>query len=207
MKRLLAGAAIAAALLAPAIADAAVTYTFVGGQTLDFGPVDPENPDGDRITQPVATTFTLTTADFITNGVYTPDSCGSDNANFACGQMEFDNFANQFNVGGDFISFGYSYEDANNSFGGGAFYFFQPGAFGAAGVYTTDGWPTNGPPSSQEDNGYACCYGSAGFATLTVSGSPDGAIPEPATWALMITGFGGAGAMLRRRRKDTFAAA
>jgi hypothetical protein len=27
-----------------------------------------------------------------------------------------------------------------------------------------------------------------------------GAIPEPATWALMIAGFGGAGAMLRRRR-------
>jgi len=27
-----------------------------------------------------------------------------------------------------------------------------------------------------------------------------GAVPEPATWALMIMGFGGAGAMLRRRR-------
>lgn len=27
-----------------------------------------------------------------------------------------------------------------------------------------------------------------------------GAVPEPTTWALMITGFGGAGAMLRRRR-------
>ena len=27
-----------------------------------------------------------------------------------------------------------------------------------------------------------------------------GAIPEPTTWALMIFGFGAAGAMLRRRR-------
>ena len=27
-----------------------------------------------------------------------------------------------------------------------------------------------------------------------------GGVPEPATWALMITGFGAAGAMLRRRR-------
>ena len=27
------------------------------------------------------------------------------------------------------------------------------------------------------------------------------AVPEPATWALMIAGFGGAGAMLRRRRQ------
>jgi hypothetical protein len=31
------------------------------------------------------------------------------------------------------------------------------------------------------------------------------AVPEPATWALMIGGFGGAGAMLRRRRKAAFA--
>jgi hypothetical protein len=29
---------------------------------------------------------------------------------------------------------------------------------------------------------------------------PTGGVPEPATWALMIMGFGGAGAMLRRRR-------
>ena len=27
-----------------------------------------------------------------------------------------------------------------------------------------------------------------------------GAVPEPSTWALMIAGFGGVGAMLRRRR-------
>lgn len=34
------------------------------------------------------------------------------------------------------------------------------------------------------------------------------AVPEPTTWALLITGFGGAGAMLRRRRaRDTFVAA
>ena len=53
-----------------------------------------------------------------------------------------------------------------------------------------------------------------GPQTLTVSGTaginavwngsgtftPVTAVPEPATWALMIAGFGGAGAMLRRRR-------
>lgn len=34
-----------------------------------------------------------------------------------------------------------------------------------------------------------------------------GAVPEPASWALMIVGFGGAGAMLRRRRTATAATA
>ena len=37
---------------------------------------------------------------------------------------------------------------------------------------------------------------STGFAT----NGPGGVIPEPATWAMMIVGFGGIGAMLRRRR-------
>lgn len=32
------------------------------------------------------------------------------------------------------------------------------------------------------------------------AGLPPAAVPEPATWALMILGFGGAGAMVRRRR-------
>jgi hypothetical protein len=32
------------------------------------------------------------------------------------------------------------------------------------------------------------------------------AVPEPATWGLMIAGFGGAGAMLRRRRQVATAA-
>lgn len=39
-----------------------------------------------------------------------------------------------------------------------------------------------------------CCYGAA-IDNVSVTG-----VPEPATWALMIAGFGGAGAMLRRRR-------
>jgi hypothetical protein len=36
--------------------------------------------------------------------------------------------------------------------------------------------------------------------SLTVSGGPVAGAPEPAAWALMITGFAGAGAALRRRR-------
>lgn len=49
-----------------------------------------------------------------------------------------------------------------------------------------------------------------GFSTATAVGSGESSItvvPEPATWALMIAGFCGAGAMLRRRRAlNVFAA-
>lgn len=37
------------------------------------------------------------------------------------------------------------------------------------------------------------------LATYTLF-SPSGAVPEPASWAMMIFGFGGVGALLRRRR-------
>jgi len=50
-----------------------------------------------------------------------------------------------------------------------------------------------------------------GFSSGAALGGGESSItpvPEPASWALMIAGFGGAGAMLRRRRaKDAFAAA
>lgn len=43
--------------------------------------------------------------------------------------------------------------------------------------------------------------GVSGSYSGNLSFSPN-AVPEPTTWALMITGFGGAGAMLRRRRRE-----
>jgi hypothetical protein len=38
------------------------------------------------------------------------------------------------------------------------------------------------------------------FQANNLTGSFAGYVPEPATWALMILGFGGAGAVLRRRK-------
>jgi hypothetical protein len=40
---------------------------------------------------------------------------------------------------------------------------------------------------------------SSGFGTITFDAPSPAGVPEPSTWALMIAGFGGAGAMLRRR--------
>lgn len=46
--------------------------------------------------------------------------------------------------------------------------------------------------------GYESDNHTVGFFTKE-SGTPVGAVPEPATWAMMIVGFGAVGAMMRRR--------
>lgn len=43
--------------------------------------------------------------------------------------------------------------------------------------------------------------GGAGSYSGTLAFAPTAAIPEPGTWAMMIVGFGAAGAMVRNRRK------
>ena len=46
----------------------------------------------------------------------------------------------------------------------------------------------------------ACTPGCTAFAATGFATQGGGTIPEPATWAMMILGFGGIGAMMRRRR-------
>jgi len=46
-----------------------------------------------------------------------------------------------------------------------------------------------------------------GLSEVQFQGASAGAVPEPATWAMMITGFGLAGTALRRRRSIAAAAA
>jgi hypothetical protein len=51
-----------------------------------------------------------------------------------------------------------------------------------------------------------CCAGPA-VIEFDVNGAPvTGGVPEPATWGLMLVGFGGLGAMMRRRRAVALAA-
>lgn len=53
----------------------------------------------------------------------------------------------------------------------------------------------------QSDSRNLCCYGAA-IDNVSVSG----AVPEPATWGMMILGFGAAGSMIRRRKMVSAAA-
>ncbi len=43
--------------------------------------------------------------------------------------------------------------------------------------------------------------GATSLPVITFAGTVTGSIPEPATWAMMLCGFGGCGAALRSRRK------
>ena len=44
---------------------------------------------------------------------------------------------------------------------------------------------------------------SGGFSDAVLYRSTGGAVPEPATWAMMLLGFAGIGASMRRRTKQT----
>lgn len=64
---------------------------------------------------------------------------------------------------------------------------------------TQSGTFANGIPSAVTGNGWGANDYWAAFNDITTSGAT-GAIPEPASWAMMIAGFGLVGATMRRRR-------
>ena len=47
-----------------------------------------------------------------------------------------------------------------------------------------------------------CCDGPAVLQWLYPTGRPVGSVPEPATWAMMLVGFGGIGMAMRRQRRS-----
>uniref|UniRef100_UPI003982F4AA PEPxxWA-CTERM sorting domain-containing protein n=1 Tax=Phenylobacterium sp. TaxID=1871053 RepID=UPI003982F4AA len=63
------------------------------------------------------------------------------------------------------------------------FSYFTEGALGAAGVYHA-----------------VLLDFDHSILTVTDNGTGGGGVPEPATWAVMLVGFAGIGAALRRRR-------
>lgn len=79
------------------------------------------------------------------------------------------------------------------------------------GTFTSDASPPPGLPLIGLDNSNLVLndtYGDLSFGTLTSYSmignvprpEPEGGVPEPASWALMLLGFGGVGAAMRRGR-------
>jgi hypothetical protein len=72
-------------------------------------------------------------------------------------------------------------------------------------VYESEaGYPTNGPGRAFNGNFVVTELKLNATAIPGGPGGGAGAVPEPATWAMMILGFGAAGSALRSRRRTLF---
>ena len=61
------------------------------------------------------------------------------------------------------------------------------------------------PQNSIQLSNFLDRYQGVGTSGISAEGHPVGGVPEPATWAMMLLGFGGIGAAMRRRRKPGLA--
>jgi hypothetical protein len=87
-------------------------------------------------------------------------------------------------------------------------------AFNGVNFYTSDEqahrvskWDINGNFVSFAALDPGSRYENWTFASQDIVPIGGGGVPEPSTWAMMLVGFGGLGAVLRRRRRDVVALA
>lgn len=117
-------------------------------------------------------------ADFIGSATDAPlTNClanGSATGALTCRQVTFSPGL----FGYDAVNFGVGLADGSTA---GPLYYFNPGAFAAVGVYNT------------------VLFDADQAGRLTVTNLSTGAVPEPASWAMMMTGFGMVGGALRHR--------
>ncbi|THD60722.1 CCXG family PEP-CTERM protein [Phenylobacterium sp.] len=108
-------------------------------------------------------------------------------------------FGVDFGFGGTLIVDGTALETLNNDMWWGGSYsnptqFLAGSADLSAGTHTIDIYGFEGCCDGGSEGQYQAPGAGAGFHDFTT------VVPEPAAWALMILGFGGVGAVLRRRR-------
>jgi hypothetical protein len=121
--------------------------------------------------------FSYTAPTFVTPDVFVPAASMSDCTYLSTtgtASCSSEGFYNTIMPGYDTIIF------SGNTPGGsvGVYYYFDPSAFGNDGTYSS------------------LLFGSTQAATLQVTSS---STPEPTSWALMMIGIGGIGAVMRRR--------
>ncbi len=104
--------------------------------------------------------------------------------------------------GNEFVGFRYSFQPAAGVLTG----YELPSSFAALGAPAGDSYSFLNVYDTQTADSSLHFYGNSATVSLAIDKSvAPSAVPEPATWALMIVGFGSAGHMLRRRRRSALA--
>jgi PEP-CTERM motif len=124
--------------------------------------------------------FVFTVPDFL-SGVnlisaasLTSCSVTSPSTGYTCGDQELD--TTFYDVAPFYATVGFGTQTSVT------YYYFNAGSFATIGTHDSQ------------------IFGQAQFAQLTVSGFGIGAVPEPATWGMMLLGFGIIGGAMRRGR-------